>query len=268
MPLAQRWVFVERDREPSQTKAHACTFVCMGRGLRVAVFALFGWIMSASACLKQQPGELGHLARASASERYVVPVGQSPVRGVATAPVTIVEFTDFQCGPCRYAAWALDQMRARYGEKVRVVFKNRPLDVGSVAGAAAELLLEARLEKGDDTFWSMHDRVWESYNDLSVSKLVLLGKDNDLSADRLKQLASGRVHSRALQQDLELADKLIIKATPQLFVNGRRIVGAPTPARLQAVVDEELTKTDALIAAGVAPEAVYDELQKGAKDAP
>jgi hypothetical protein len=114
----------------------------------------------------------------------------------------------------------------------------------------------------------MHDRVWESYNDLSVSKLVSIGKDNDLSPDRLKQLAGGRVHSRALQQDLELADKLVIKATPQLFVNGRRIVGAPSPARLQVVVDEELTKTDALIATGVAPEAVYDELQKSAQDAP
>ena len=79
------------------------------------------------------------------------------MRGKATAPVTIVEFADFQCPFCGRVEPTLSRSLAHYGDKVRLVWKHNPLPFHPRAEPAAELAIEARAQKGDKGFWAAHD---------------------------------------------------------------------------------------------------------------
>ena len=86
-----------------------------------------------------------------------IEVGRSPVRGKATAPVTIVEFADFQCPFCGRVAPTIAEVVKIYGDKVRLVWKNNPLAFHPRAEPAAEFAMDARAQKGDAGFWAAHD---------------------------------------------------------------------------------------------------------------
>ena len=86
-----------------------------------------------------------------------VPVDNSPVLGSPNALVTIVEFSDFQCPFCSRVEPTLKAIRDKYGDKVRIVWKNEPLPFHNRAEPCAEAAMEVRAEKGDKGFWAMHD---------------------------------------------------------------------------------------------------------------
>src|SRR6185437_5424175 len=88
---------------------------------------------------------------------HAVAVGTSPVRGKPTAPVTIVELAEFQCPFCARVEKTLAAIAAKYGDDVRIVWKNNPLPFHPRAEPAAELVMEARAQKGDKGFWAAHD---------------------------------------------------------------------------------------------------------------
>src|SRR5580698_6838738 len=103
---------------------------------------------------------------AEASVVWKVPIAGAPVRGSALAPVTIVEFGDFQCGYCARAERTMAQIRATYGDSVRFVWRDDPLPFHDRANAAAELAREARAEQGDAGFWMVHDALLTARVDL------------------------------------------------------------------------------------------------------
>ena len=88
---------------------------------------------------------------------FKVPVGNSPALGSPNALVTIVEFSDFQCPFCARVEPTLKRSRDKYGDKVRLVWKNEPLPFHPAAEPAAEAAMEVRAEKGDKGFWAIHD---------------------------------------------------------------------------------------------------------------
>ena len=92
---------------------------------------------------------------------FKVPVGTSPVLGKPGALVTIIEFSDFQCPYCSKVEPTLKGLRAKYGDKIRTVWKNEPLPFHNRAEPAAELAMEARAQKGDAGFWAAHDKMFE-----------------------------------------------------------------------------------------------------------
>lgn len=101
---------------------------------------------------------------------WKVPVGRSPVRGKADAPITIVEFSDFQCPFCKRAEPTIDEVRRTYGDKVRVVWKDEPLPFHPRATPAAELARFAYAKKGQDGFWKVHDALFASQPKLEDSE--------------------------------------------------------------------------------------------------
>ena len=92
---------------------------------------------------------------------WLVPVGGSPVRGKASAPVTIVEFAEFQCPFCGRVAPTVADVLKIYGDKVRLVWKHNPLGFHPRAAPAAALAMEARAQKGDKGFWAAHDLMFK-----------------------------------------------------------------------------------------------------------
>ena len=112
---------------------------------------------------------------------------RAPSRGEHGAQVTIVEFSDFQCPYCSRVEPTLKQIREKYGDKVRLVWKNEPLPFHPRAEPAAEVALEARAEKGDKGFWDVHDKLFASQPKLEDADLEKVAPDAGLSLDKVRE---------------------------------------------------------------------------------
>jgi protein-disulfide isomerase len=196
---------------------------------------------------------------------YRVPVGASPVRGSATALVTIVEFADFQCPFCARAEPTLVQLQREYGDKLRVVFKNDPLPFHPRAEPASELALEARAQKGDAAFWTVHDALFANQTHLEDADLATLATRAGLDAKRAMAAVQKKKHTSVIEADQDLADDVHATGTPHFFINGRRLVGAQSIETFRKLVDEQLAVAEAEVQHGTPAAKVYDALQKNAK---
>lgn len=192
-----------------------------------------------------------------------VPVGASPVRGLATAPVTIVVFADYQCPFCKKSEATLKSLRDLYGDKIRIVWKDLPLAFHGRAIPAAELALEARKQRGDKGFWTVHDLLMQSTT-LEDSDLRRIAGQADLDVTKAMAAVSERAHSAERAEDDRLVKKLGVTGTPQFFVNGRSLRGAQPIESFKAVVDAELVHAAKLVASGVTSARVYETILKTA----
>jgi protein-disulfide isomerase len=199
---------------------------------------------------------------------FKVPVATSPVRGPAGAPVTLVEFADYECPFCVRAEATLREIASDYGPKVRLVFKNEPLPFHKRAEPAAEAALEVRAEKGDAAFWTMHDSMFVEPRDLSDEGLVRLAVAAGARADKVQNAIAKHTHQGEIEADADVADDFQANGTPHFFINGRRLVGSQPKAKFAAIIDEEIKKAQALAEGGTRPEAIYDALTKDGQAAP
>ncbi len=174
-------------------------------------------------------------------EPYRVPVelAGAPVRGNPKAPVTIVEFSDFQCPFCVRARPTVARVREVYGDRVRFAFRHYPLDFHPQAQKAGEA---AACAGEQDRFWQMHDRLWENTQKLAVPELKAhaqaLGLDTTAFAGCLD---SGR-HAGLVERDLQAGQEYGVSGTPAFFVNGRPLIGAQPFEAFQQVIDDELAR--------------------------
>ncbi|MDP9000793.1 MAG: thioredoxin domain-containing protein [Myxococcota bacterium] len=199
---------------------------------------------------------------------FKIPVGNSPVLGSANALVTVIVFSDFQCPFCSRVEPTLKAVREKYGDKVRMVWKNEPLPFHPRAEPAAEVALEVRAEKGDKGFWDIHDKLFENQKDLSDEAIVKLAGEAGASTDKAKKAISDHTHKKVLDADSDLAEDFQANGTPHFFINGRRLVGAQPTEKFDAMIDEEVKKAQDLIAKGTKPSEVYDALTRDGKGPP
>ena len=165
-----------------------------------------------------------------------------PAKGPANAPVTIVEFSDFQCPFCSRINPTLDQVRAKYGDKVRIVFRQFPLGMHPQAQKAAEASLCAN-EQGK--FWELHDHMFQNQQQLAVESLKAKAKELGLNADSFNScLDSGKFASQ-VAKDMEEGSAAGVSGTPALFINGRFINGAVPFEQISEVIDDELRRKGA-----------------------
>jgi protein-disulfide isomerase len=169
--------------------------------------------------------------------RVEVDTGDAPVRGRPDAPVTIVEFSDFQCPFCVRARPAVKKVREVYGDDVRFAFRHFPLSFHELAPKAGEAVACA----GDqERFWEMHDRLWEAAGQIQPADLkehaVALGLDADAFGECLD---SGR-NAALVEKDIEAGGRLGVSGTPAFFINGRPLIGAQPFEAFAEVIEEEL----------------------------
>lgn len=170
-----------------------------------------------------------------------VALGNSPSRGPADAPVTLVEFADYQCPYCRAIYPELQKLQQQYHGRLRVVFKDMPLPMHQYAEKAAEAAHCAR-EQGK--FWQFHDHLFVA-SDLDVPHLKQLASKLGLNSKRFDQCLDSGSQAKAVAADLEQGKKLGITGTPGLFVNGHFISGAVSYQALSSLVDQELSDREA-----------------------
>jgi predicted DsbA family dithiol-disulfide isomerase len=181
-------------------------------------------------------------------EPYRVPVelAGAPVRGNPKAPVTILEFSDFQCPFCVRARPTVKRVREVYGDSVRFAFRHFPLDFHPLAQKAGEA---AACAGEQDRFWQMHDRLWEQTPKLEVPELKAhaqaLGLDTAAFASCLD---SGR-HAGLVERDMQAGQAYGVSGTPAFFVNGRPLIGAQPFEAFQQVIDDELARATTRAAA-------------------
>jgi protein-disulfide isomerase len=175
--------------------------------------------------------------------RLSVSAGDDPARGPRDAPVTIVEFSDFQCPYCARATPTLEQVEDRYAGKVRRVFRDLPLtNIHKEATGAAEA---ASCANDQGKFWEMHDLLFANQAKLQPADLkrhaAQLGFDGKAFDDCLD---SGK-YKAEWQQDAEDAARYGLTGTPAFFVNGRLVTGAQPFEAFARIIDEELALAEA-----------------------
>jgi predicted DsbA family dithiol-disulfide isomerase len=172
--------------------------------------------------------------------RVAVETGPGPVRGKPDAPVTIVEFSDFQCPFCVRARPTVSRVQEVYGDQVRFAFRHFPLAFHEQAQKAGEA---AACAGDQDKFWEMHDRLWESPGRLQPAALkehaVVLGLDGEAFGQCLD---SGR-HASVVEEDAAAGSQLGVSGTPAFFINGRPLVGAQPFEAFAEIIDEEIARS-------------------------
>ena len=162
-----------------------------------------------------------------------------PAKGPASAPVTIVEFSDFQCPYCARVVPTLDQVKAKYGDKVRIVFRQFPLGMHPQAQKAAEASLCAN-EQGK--FWEMHDTMFQNQQQLAVDNLKAKASELGLNAEQFNSCLDSGKFAQQVAADMREGEAAGVSGTPAMFVNGRFINGAVPLEQISAVIDDELRR--------------------------
>jgi protein-disulfide isomerase len=156
------------------------------------------------------------------------------VRGSDDAPVTLVEYGDFECTYCGKAEEVIRDLLSSLGDDVRYVWRHLPLnDVHGSAQLAAEAS-EAAAAQGK--FWEMHDLLLEHQGELGLRDLVGYADQLGLDPKRFAEELRGREYAQRVSEDVGSADESGVSGTPTFFINGRRHYGAYDTATLTDAV--------------------------------
>jgi protein-disulfide isomerase len=171
--------------------------------------------------------------------RATVDIAGAPVRGTTSAPVTIVEYSDFHCPFCRRVQPTLTSLLQKYPGKVRLVYKHLPLD--GLHPQARRVSEAAWCAAKQDKFWGFHDAVYnDSGNDASDTTLTRYATAAGLDAAAFTACLASAETKAAIQRDVEQGEALGLNSTPGFFVNGREIRGAQPIEAFESIIDDEL----------------------------
>jgi protein-disulfide isomerase len=180
--------------------------------------------------LRQYKAVLDDLKRQEEANKPLTPEkrasiegGTGPSFGPKDAKVVIVEFSDFQCPFCSRAAKTVKQIKEKYGEKVRFVFRQYPLSFHKNANIAAQASLAAHAQ---GKFWEYHDLMFENQQALEQPKLEEYAAKVKLDVKAFKAAMTSEATKKAVAADLETGNQVGVRGTPSMFVNGARVRNA------------------------------------------
>ncbi|MEA2292911.1 MAG: hypothetical protein QOE86_550 [Solirubrobacteraceae bacterium] len=156
------------------------------------------------------------------------------IRGRPDAPVTLLEYGDYECPYCAHAAPVIAKLLDHLGDDVRYVFRHLPL---TDVHPSAQLASEAAEAAGAQTdYWRMHDRLLDHQDALAPSDLYRHAADLGLDLDRFSEDLRRRRHAQRVARDVQSADASGVSGTPTFFINGRRHQGLYDVDTLTAAV--------------------------------
>jgi protein-disulfide isomerase/DNA-directed RNA polymerase subunit F len=189
--------------------------------------------------LRSQAKVVVHLRAPSAFWADVAVEG-APFRGLATAPVTIVEFSDFHCQYCKQVQTSLAQLLSRYSDKVKLVYRNFPID--SLHPGARKAAQAAQCAKDQGKFWAYHDKLYASEPDASPEKLKAFAEEVGLDLSGFEGCLSSGKYQAIVEKDIEEITRLGVTGTPAFFINGRLLSGTHPLETFVRAVEEELAR--------------------------
>ena len=163
-----------------------------------------------------------------------------PSLGPTSAPVTIVEFSDFQCPYCRQAQDTLKRLMAAYEGKIKLVFRDFPLrSIHPQAQKAAEA---AQCAAEQQKFWPYHDKLFASTN-LQMDELKKFAQELELNMEQFTSCLDSSKYAAGIDADMQAGQQAGVNATPAFFVNGYPLSGAASYERFKELVDAALEQT-------------------------
>jgi protein-disulfide isomerase len=164
---------------------------------------------------------------------------EGPSRGPEKAPITIVEFSDFQCPYCGRAESTVNQVLAAYGDKVRLVFRDFPLPNHPDAPKAAEA---AHCAGDQGKYWEMHGKLFANQQALEIKSLKGYAKEVGLDQGKFDKCLDAGEKAKLVESNRKAGEDAGVSGTPAFFVNGVMISGAQPLESFKAVIDGELAR--------------------------
>lgn len=172
-----------------------------------------------------------------------VELGDSPVKGKANAPVTIVEFSDYQCPYCgRFFNETLPSIQKNYIDtgKVKFVYKDFPLGFHENAQKAAEAARCVREQKGDIGYFKMHDKLYGNQENLSVENFKKWARSLGANGEKFDSCLDSGKFASAVKADLDYGQSIGVSGTPAFFINGQMLSGAQPYSVFEQVIKAAL----------------------------
>jgi protein-disulfide isomerase len=254
------------DDAPKAANAPADVVVIQRTTLNYAIFAVVlflaayvaGWAMGSASgdghsairaavreavasAVGQVPSSSGaaETPRQAPPERYSVAIAGNPTRGPADAPVTIIEFSDFQCPFCkRFHDETLPALLKKYEGKIRFVYRDFPIrEIHANAQGAAEA---AQCANDQQKYWEYHDLLFQNQDHLQRADFLAYARQLNLDVKTFQDCYDRAKYAVEVQEDVKAGQALGIGGTPTFFINGRPLVGAQPLSAFSAIIDAEL----------------------------
>ena len=171
---------------------------------------------------------------------FDVKVGDAPILGNKNAKITLVEYSDFQCPYCAKGSKIMHEIKKKYGDKVKVAFKNFPLPFHKQAKGAALAGLCAQ-EQGGNYFWKLHDFMFDNQSKLDSNSLKeVAAKFQGFDRTKFNDCVDKNKYMAKVDADIQEGQNLGVKSTPTFFLNGKIINGALPVEEFSKLIDAEL----------------------------
>ncbi len=173
------------------------------------------------------------------------PRAEQPSHGPLNAPVLIQVFSDFECPYCQKTPPLISALEREFGDRIRVVWRALPLPGHALARESATAALEAHAQRGDATFWRVHDRLFaEAADGLTQREIdrVLLSEGVDVA--RYREALKSGVRDAAIAADVAAADATAVEGTPAFLINDYYVYGSQPIEILRAVVELALDERE------------------------
>ncbi len=191
-------------------------------------------------------------APAQEPQEAVVSINDDPVKGNSNAPITIIEFSDYQCPFCgRFFKNTLPEIDRDYIKtgKVKYVFRDYPLEFHAQAPKASEA---ANCAGEQGKYWEMHDKLFENQGDLKVEKLKQYASEIGIDMNSFDACLDSSKYKEEIEKDVDAGKKAGVSGTPSFFIGksqekskeitGKRIVGARPYASFKQIIDQLLAE--------------------------
>jgi len=162
-----------------------------------------------------------------------------PEMGVANAPVTIIEFSDYECPYCKRAHTVVDEVMKKYDGKVKLVYRDYPLPFHEHARPAAEA---ANCANAQGKFWPYHQKLWAA-SDLNTDKLKAMAGEVGLDQQKFDDCLAKAQFKADIDKDIADGSAVGVTGTPAFFINGRMLSGAQPFEKFKEVIDQELARS-------------------------
>jgi len=203
-------------------------------------YVIWGRGTSAAATTQtaQQPAAGAPAAQEPQYVRYDIPTEGYPSLGPDDAPITIVEFSDFQCPFCRrFHSETYQALLDAYPNQIRFVYRNLPLT--SIHPDAMPSAIASLCANDQNVYWDYHEKLFGGET-LDRLTFVQYATDLGINVDEFTACLDSGKHDDFIQQDMDFALNLGVQSTPTFFINGLAIVGAQPLSSFQQIIDKEL----------------------------
>ncbi len=235
-------VIHEKPKQDTQISIWKYTSVILGILLIISISVnIFGFNKSNSdiANVDEKKPQNNIPPKNTNTNRITVSSDDDPSIGPDNAPITVIEFSDYQCPYCERAEPTVKQILSKYKDKVKFVYRDFPLGFHPYAQKAAEASECADEQK---KFWEYHDILFKNQNALDIESLKKYAKELKLDESKFNKCLDSGKYASETQKDFEDGQKAGVSGTPTFFINGIKVVGAQPYNVFEQAIEQELNK--------------------------